>query len=1247
MIRYEFQKLTPKKNADIKIYEEALDFAISQDDIHNIAITGAYSAGKSSIIETYKEKKKDKKFLNISLANFSNLESSSLTEDHSEKTKEATIEGKILNQLIHQIKPENIPQTHFKVKKNVSLVSIIIHLFFIVVTVLLACYVWKFNSWRLFVSNSPDLWIKKFLGSTTLDTSLVTAGFILTIGCTYVVFKVIQMISVNKIFFRKLKVQGQEIEIFENTNESYFDKYLNEVLYLFENANADVIIFEDIDRFDTNLIFAKLREVNVLINRKSSIKIIFLYLIKDDTFNSKDRTKFFDFIIPIVPIVDGSNSYDKLVEYFNEGGILSHFDDFFLKSISLYIDDLRLLKNLYNEYLIYHGRIQSTELDPNRLLAIITYKNLFPYDFSELQLNKGFVYSIMQKKSTLINEKRIELEQRINELTLLLEASDNEHIENIDELESIYFLPNYMLKVNDKTVNQFENKGQFIKALKENIEQISFFNANYNRWQSFNFEDEYQKVLNNEHFKERKELLELKRASDRSDLQQKIKDLKQQLLEVESLRLYQLISKENMSHIFNITYINGVGIENKFEDIKSSPYFDLIKYLIRNRYIDESYQDYMTYFRENSLTRGDKIFLRSVTDLNGKEFSYPIHNAALVLSRIRDAELKNEEILNYNLLTFMLENNDYRLPILLKHVERGSRYDFIIGYCEHDSSINTNVSLLVSKVNNSWIEFAEGLLKNIEFTDHTKHFYLLNSFYYSSKEDLLSQNINECITNYVSSQEDFLNIINPNVDKLIDACELLNIRFKLINLQNIDKELFNHIYMGSYYDINFPMLSLILEQIYELEYSEDFVHKNFSLLNTRKEEPVVKYILSRMNLYVRTYLKFSHGKIEDEENVVVELLNNRDLFPQYKEKYIESLRTLVTDLSKITNETISRHLVHEGKISYTEVNILAYLSTIGLDDTLIKFINENDKTLIFNEDMFKDYMGDGQGNIFKEIVVCTSIQDDKYEMLIKGFNMHYKKFSHTDISHHKIEILIRNNVIYMSEANLTFIEENYPDHIVDFITRNIDIYLKEMLQKNLLSNDYLLNLLESESITDEHKLSLLEGYEVPISVLDKKEYSEKLISYILLNNFEINDLAKIVQGYHQYSHLLSNNIAKVVSRHISQIIGNRYSVPFQLLLKLIGTGDVEYSLKFNLFLDQFDFLSLDQVKECLLELGLKEFYDLFDRKRPRFEKSANNKQLLELFIRRGWINDYKTESVDGQEYYRAAGKVKIQESESV
>lgn len=118
MSKYYFEKLTPINDADIEVYEKAIDFVMSDTDIKNIAISGAYGSGKSSLLESYKIKHEELKFLFISLSHFETLNSDNA--DRESKIKESILEGKILNQLIHQISPDKIKQTNFRVKKEID-----------------------------------------------------------------------------------------------------------------------------------------------------------------------------------------------------------------------------------------------------------------------------------------------------------------------------------------------------------------------------------------------------------------------------------------------------------------------------------------------------------------------------------------------------------------------------------------------------------------------------------------------------------------------------------------------------------------------------------------------------------------------------------------------------------------------------------------------------------------------------------------------------------------------------------------------------------------------------------------------------------------------------------------------------------------------------------------------------------------------------------------------------------------------
>ena len=84
-----------------------------------------------------------------------------------------------------------------------------------------------------------------------------------------------------------------------------------------------------------------------------------------------------------------------------------------MQGLSLYIDDMRLLKNIYNAFVIYYNRLNTIELDYNKMPAIIAYKNLFPRDFSDLQLNQGFIYTLFSKKDEFIQGEIIGIQKKI------------------------------------------------------------------------------------------------------------------------------------------------------------------------------------------------------------------------------------------------------------------------------------------------------------------------------------------------------------------------------------------------------------------------------------------------------------------------------------------------------------------------------------------------------------------------------------------------------------------------------------------------------------------------------------------------------------------------------------------------------------------------------------------------------------------------------------------------------------------
>lgn len=156
--KYHFERLTPIDNMNLDVYEEAIDYVFNNPDVKNIAISGAYSAGKSSVLASYKKRHDDLRFLHISLAHFKSPDQEDETD-----IKESVLEGKILNQLIHQIPSDKIPQTNFRVKKSINPVSTIMNTLKTIVLLTAIIYFMFFDSWKSYVSVLPDNWLKSIL----------------------------------------------------------------------------------------------------------------------------------------------------------------------------------------------------------------------------------------------------------------------------------------------------------------------------------------------------------------------------------------------------------------------------------------------------------------------------------------------------------------------------------------------------------------------------------------------------------------------------------------------------------------------------------------------------------------------------------------------------------------------------------------------------------------------------------------------------------------------------------------------------------------------------------------------------------------------------------------------------------------------------------------------------------------------------------------------------------------------------
>ncbi|BDH82174.1 hypothetical protein [Lactococcus lactis] len=1271
-----FEKLTPFVDADISKYEEMLDFALiteGNDDITNVAMTGLYGSGKSSVIETYKKRKKDDlRFLSISLSHYDG------TNDID--TKE--LEGKIVNQLLHQINHKRIPKTIFKAKSNSSKLSIIGYTVGIVFLFGLI-YGWfnKISAVKNFLLlNFQSKPLDNFLKNGWFD-----AAWLLVIGIISLIllYKLIKL-QANEKLIKALTVSGNSVEILEESKESYFDKFMNDVIYLFANSGADVIVFEDLDRFNDSTIYEKLQEINILANKRMMLnmeflhfpkmkrwilrkfsfimhkniprKLVFLYLIRDDAFESKDRTKFFDFVIPIVPTMDGSNSYTKFIEIFERMEIYKFFNPSLLKKLSLYIDDYRLLKNVANEYFVYEGRINGTknslDLDKNKLLALVIYKNLFPRDFSELQYGKSYLNAILSQKNSLIRERKNKIELKLEEVVDMIQQAESEKLKSIDELDALYLKTptDYNIVIDGKYEKDFNERSSFIAAIKNSNYDIikrttdhyygRVNNTSYNikaEFDSFKGDDTYSLRLRNikNNGEEGHKALLLKKA----EIEEQLNDVRSigmndLLFEQSDTFFENIINRSEKVPEYDVNKKKNVEVP-KFLYLQKSDYFPLLKFLIREELIDEKYSDYMTYFYKGDLSRNDRNFIRSVYDFKPEEFSYHIDTPEKVLSDISETDFVRYGIKNLDLALWIMKNGSSHgsyYNLLIENLRKNEIWDFIYEFYEKAKS-EDELLIFFDKLHNQWPEFVIRLLsESSQFGDEDKLQYLSDYLTNMNHDSITSLEDLNILTQYIGNSYllsgDYLT--KNELLELLPYFAKLGVNFLDISNENIDLELVREIVKLKIFKTTKDNIKSVIQAYGQNISNEDFSLRNYTaikLLNNNEINEAL-FNVNNFGVYLKQYLDFGEELLSDSSKDAIEIVNSSHIKDDDKLSYANRLflNPKLQSIVDVKDSNIWEIIVKNRNLVVTSENIISLLkeNEWKLDMDLIEFINSSsDTSLLLDTHELDD---DEINQVFNEFASDSNLKENLYISLLKSMDLVYQTAIPESIPNSRKKLLIKNSIIEFSNENLVSLRATYSEGLTDFALVNFDKYIEAISHEaNVDHYNELIKFLQSNRFSSEQSKQIIDVTEDVISV--NYPYSEEIKQYILEHAFNDDDLDYLIAEYFNFGKSLAFTAYNLFSKreYLAKIIDEKKVISNRLLDILLFDSNVDTDLRNQLLLNQITSISAAElVKYPSIP---QEFLDVLHRKKIRVTSTEINFKFAEAYKKKNWVT--KINEVDG------------------
>ncbi len=1067
-----FSNLAPVSNGqNQEVYIELLEKGIDDKDVKNIALTGSYGSGKSSILKRFLNglpKKEKKKCLEISLANFD--------KNSKDEEKEQSIERSILQQIFYKVSKDKVPYSKLNRTESKSSKELWSYAFLF--------FVWIVS---FFIYKNRDA-IHKTLETydINIQTTLLLGSIIPLLVSTFVIIYLI-LKRTGKIKLNKLSFQGVNLDLEENKEGSLLNQYIDEILYFFEATDYEVVIIEDLDRHEVTNIFQKLREINILLNSyekiKNNKKITFIYAVKDSIFTGEERTKFFEMVIPVIPIVNTSNAKDILINKFEESGLLPKIGKPFLKDISYYIKDLRQLTNIFNEYLVYYKSIDTN--NQKDLFSMIIYKNFFPQDFALLHNREGELHRIFNNEKDPLKESVFSiLNEKLNVTQSKLDELENEEFESEEELK-LLFLGKIISEHND-LINFYSNGVKISKAqLIENEEvfnfyvkggQLTYFYNEYNNKsaQFKNYHTEYSKRL---------EIIKHKVLEKEGKLSKKLLETQQQIRDTKYSSMTQLL-KDDLSMLDLQDNPDKKEKTWTDEDINN---WKLIKHLIKNGYINEKYKTYISYFHEGDLTQSDHDFIVAIKDNESKNFDYELDSIA---STIEELDIKNFEtanIINLDIAKYFFDNpTKYKEKKILffKTIFRGNHQEFNYALVEKNikdekfllsiiKEILSDENMKLSSINNIFKSDTPLLQEILIFIlEHLKIFKLVDN-----DIDTLSLLLKEHLVDVYDNlkDKDTAKIFLQEHVVIFDV-----ITEKLIKIT----PLFMYVYEQHLYRFSLDNIKTIMETLAgKNEWDRDMFYK--AHLTTVREYDLsymVEYIDRDINGYYDGVMnELDENSLESEETLLY-LLNKDELRDTYKKDIIEKSENRISNILDINNKDLWVDLFMHHLIEANWENVFNYyIEDNELDEALFSFLNDeaNAKELSetrVGEEYFenhKNFLDEEAQTLLREILEKNEFDNTCYSLLIKSYGYWYSDLKLSELDDNKIYILTDTGRLMPKTEVYDSIKEQCGECVIKFIERYIDKYLKDELAVQFESEVFI-GLLNSSSLTKDVKKLIIE-----------------------------------------------------------------------------------------------------------------------------------------------------------------------------
>lgn len=973
-----------------------------EDKVNNIAITGPYGSGKSTIIQSFFKNRIDDETIQedeclfISLAKFGfkervtegqlnlfDINASSIDKQQkarglsSTQVFEKTILEKLYLASLHKISHCNRIK-HLWLAGTISLLALTSMCLFNkdILTHLSYGNLALFNIHWLIILPIPS-------------KSLSICFFSVLLGI--LIFLILEETTQQGKF--ALKSQFIELEFCNdglNTNTSILASELNGIIKILRTTNYKYIIFEDLDRLNDLILIERLRDLNITLNTPGSglnRQIKFIYAISDNTFASLShdsalsRVKFFDYIYSVTPYVTTYNAQQKWLEWLKQVELDEEFhndkDKEFIFRMSNYIGDGRLIKNIITDYQ-YHREIIKQKMFNNynhlQLMAIVIYKNLFHNDYSKLLNNDGNLYCVLHSRYKLIesaqNNIRREIERldkQYNEDCLaLINSSDfAKRIFNIVPKETQH-MPNLLtIQVDMLHKTTIDRYTELTPGMLFD-DDVTWLVPKNNNFPNMKYSPLSVLI---------KQIPDQDINNDYNKIRQKYNNITETYyLQKNSLN----VKLEEISTLSLAKVLQQTRIVPGFD--KNNEYDQAITKLLKSGYINEDYQKYINIHHQyGDLNYDDADFVYRIQTGLVKENDciYVPHNPAEVIKHINEDDILTTPIDNIYLFAYSQVRNELSKSQLIRDniYQSNNLINILFECCYTQAKYNDDNGYYTSIFNGDMFNYLTDGWNNNPLAQ------LRSLIAYNPQQRKLKFVVARLLAEIKKNDgkydsilqyaEDFnlipIQSLYNEKDNNIHAIaeQITNLRIKYNKLLPLDKqfqtgsqkpqlpfnpdELVNHhfykkIIEQSSYQINIENIVFVLKFLFpDAEKKHDIYTKNYSVIC--QCPTVAEYINNNINVYLEKVFFTLHDKQSDGEKNLSTLINNLNIKPETRQYIIDKEEVKFSNITHISQE-LWQYIVKNNKAKCNSCNIKAYYKVYAYDQDFSKWVNMNAQTVV-------------------------------------------------------------------------------------------------------------------------------------------------------------------------------------------------------------------------------------------------------------------------------------------------------------